>query len=212
MKKLLTLLGSVTLIATTSAAVIACGGTRSEQKITEDKKGKEDKSEEEKKEEKLTISESTKKETTNMIKTMLSEVIDSEENDEKALKEKEEISKELTNFLNEILIENKNDVEKSLKEFKEEVVGYLTDQLIGEIAFKDENGFVRVVYNKDIKTMENEKNDDKIDKDFEKLVKEYKEAAKAIKEGFEEDTQETFTKLKDLLNKDLSSITSKSTE
>ncbi|WP_434342918.1 lipoprotein [Mycoplasma capricolum] len=204
MKKLLTLLGSVTLITTTSAAVIACGGTRSEQRNTEDKKGKEDKSEKEKKEEKLTISESTKKETTNMIKTMLSEVIDSEENDD--------ISKEFTNFLDEILVENKNDVEKSLKEFKEEVVGYLTDQLIGEIAFKDENGFVRVVYNKDITTMENEKNDDKIDKDFEKLVKEYEEAAKAIKEGFEEDTQETFAKLKDLLNKDLSSTTSKSTK
>ncbi|WP_369024592.1 lipoprotein [Mycoplasma capricolum] len=204
MKKLLTLLGLVTLITTTSAAVIACGGTRSEQRNTKDKKGKEDKSKEDNKEEKLTISESTKKEATNMIKTMLNETIDSEKN--------EEISKEFTNFLDDILIENKNDVEKSLKEFKEEVVGYLTDQLIGEIAFKDENGFVRVVYNKDIKTMENEKNDDKTDKDFEKLVKEYEEAAKAIKEGFEEDTQETFTKLKDLLNKDLSSTTSKSTK
>ncbi|QDL19609.1 hypothetical protein FOY66_02315 [Mycoplasma capricolum subsp. capripneumoniae] len=39
MKKLLTLLGSVALIATTSAAVIACGGTRSEQR-TEDKNEK----------------------------------------------------------------------------------------------------------------------------------------------------------------------------
>ncbi|WP_434338025.1 lipoprotein [Mycoplasma capricolum] len=205
MKKLLTLLGSVTLIVTTSAAVIACGATRSEQRNTEDKKGKEDKSKEDNKEEKLTISESTKKEATNMIKTMLNETIDSEKN--------EEISKEFTNFLDDILFENKNDVEKSLKEFKEEVVGYLTDQLIGEITFKDENGFVRVVFDKDIKTMQNEKNDDKIEKDFEKLVKEYEEAAKAIKEGFEEDTQETFTKLKDLLNKDLSSsTTSKSTK
>ncbi|WP_434329237.1 lipoprotein [Mycoplasma capricolum subsp. capricolum] len=205
MKKLLTLLGLVTLITTTSAAVIACGGTRSEQK-TEDKKEKEDKdkSKEDNKEEKLTISESTKKEATNMIKTMLNETIDSEKN--------EEISKEFTNFLDDILIENKNNVEKSLKEFKEEIVGYVTDQLIGEIAFKDENGFVRVVFDKDIKEMENKRNDDKTDKDFEKLVKEYKEAAEAIKEGFEEDTQETFTKLKDLLNKDLSSTTSKNTK
>ncbi|WP_230589460.1 lipoprotein [Mycoplasma capricolum] len=38
MKKLLTLLGLVTLIATTSVAVIACGGTRSEQKITDTEK------------------------------------------------------------------------------------------------------------------------------------------------------------------------------
>ncbi|WP_243728825.1 lipoprotein [Mycoplasma capricolum] len=62
MKKLLTLLGSVTLIATTSVAVISCGGTRSEQKTTDTKekddkeKSKEKEETETKKEEKIVLS------------------------------------------------------------------------------------------------------------------------------------------------------------
>ncbi|WP_434342916.1 lipoprotein [Mycoplasma capricolum] len=132
MKKLLTLLGSVTLITTTSAAVIACGGTRSEQRNTDTEK-KDDK-EKSKEEFKSVLSDEVKKEASKIVTKILTDGLDLSDNSEDAvLKNKESISTEFANILDEILIENKNDVEKSLQDFKDKLVKFTAPFFIGDL-------------------------------------------------------------------------------
>ncbi|WP_434334314.1 lipoprotein [Mycoplasma capricolum subsp. capricolum] len=218
MKKLLTLLGSVTLIATTSAAVIACGGTRSEQKVAEDKK------DDEKREKVLT--QSTKNQISSLLKTTLSNSLESLSEETEI---DEEITKDFANLLDEILMENNSDIDKSLKIFEEEFNEYITNQLVGslnsnsinenfekkevldEIVFADEDNFIGIIFNKDpendIKPIQ--KDEEKVHKVVKELMEDYKQTVDTIKKELKEDTEETFNKLKDLLTKDLSSATLK---
>ncbi|WP_434324330.1 lipoprotein [Mycoplasma capricolum] len=207
MKKLLTLLGSVTLIATTSAAVIACGGTRNEQR-TEDKN-----------ERKLVLTQKAKKEVSDLLKVTLSDTLDV--SSENPIEIKEEVINDFANLLDEILKENNSNIDKSLEEFKEEVLGYVTDQLVGdlgstlpkkdfenselldEMAFADEDDFVGIVFNKDPKMDIKPKDEEKTHKVVEELIKEYKDTVKTIKFEFEEETKEQFKKLKEIVEKDI---------
>ncbi|WP_434324074.1 lipoprotein [Mycoplasma capricolum] len=207
MKKLLTLLGSVTLIATTSAAVIACGGTRSEQR-TEDKN-----------ERKLVLTQKAKKEVSDLLKVTLSDTLDV--SSENPIEIKEEVINDFANLLDEILKENNSNIDKSLEEFKEEVVGYVTDQLVGdlgstlpkkdfenselldEMAFADEDDFVGIIFNKDPKMDIKPQDEEKTYKVVEELIKEYKDTVKTIKSEFEEETKEQFNKLKEIVEKDI---------
>ncbi|WP_434328366.1 lipoprotein [Mycoplasma capricolum subsp. capricolum] len=207
MKKLLTLLGSVTLIATTSAAVIACGGTRNEQR-TEDKN-----------ERKLVLTQKAKKEVSDLLKVTLSDTLDV--SSENPIEIKEEVINDFANLLDEILKENNSNIDKSLEEFKEEVLGYVTDQLVGdlgstlpkkdfenselldEMAFADEDDFVGIVFNKDPKMDIKPKDEEKTHKVVEELIKEYKDTVKTIKSEFEEETKEQFKKLKEIVEKDI---------
>ncbi|KEZ19101.1 lipoprotein [Mycoplasma capricolum subsp. capricolum] len=207
MKKLLTLLGSVTLITTTSAAVIACGGTRSEQR-TEDKN-----------ERKLVLTQKAKKEVSDLLKVTLSDTLDV--SSENPIEIKEEVINDFANLLDEILKENNSNIDKSLEEFKEEVLGYVTDQLVGdlgstlpkkdfenselldEMAFADEDDFVGIIFNKDPKMDIKPKDEEKTHKVVEELIKEYKDTVKAIKSEFEEETKEQFKKLKEIVEKDI---------
>ncbi|KKW61393.1 lipoprotein [Mycoplasma capricolum] len=138
MKKLLTLLGSVTLIATTSAAVIACGGTRSEQKVTEDKKDdKTEKTKEEKKEFKSVLSDQAKKEISNVVKTILTEVVDHTESGEKEIiNSKDDISNEFAFLLDQILNEKHNNVDESLNFFKNELIEFSSPFFVGDLLGK----------------------------------------------------------------------------
>ncbi|WBX36055.1 lipoprotein [Mycoplasma capricolum] len=207
MKKLLTLLGSVTLIATTSAAVIACGGTRNEQR-TEDKN-----------ERKLVLTQKAKKEVSDLLKVTLSDTLDV--SSENPIEIKEEVINDFANLLDEILKENNSNIDKSLEEFKEEVVGYITDQLVGdlgstlpkkdfenselldEMAFADEDDFVGIIFNKDPKMDIKPQDEEKTYKVVEELIKEYKDTVKTIKSEFEEETKEQFNKLKEIVEKDI---------
>ncbi|WP_434329233.1 lipoprotein [Mycoplasma capricolum subsp. capricolum] len=207
MKKLLTLLGSVTLIATTSAAVIACGGTRNEQR-TEDKN-----------ERKLVLTQKAKKEVSDLLKVTLPDTLDV--SSENPIEIKEEVINDFANLLDEILKENNSNIDKSLEEFKEEVLGYVTDQLVGdlgstlpkkdfenselldEMAFADEDDFVGIVFNKDPKMDIKPKDEEKTHKVVEELIKEYKDTVKTIKSEFEEETKEQFKKLKEIVEKDI---------
>ncbi|MCK8462095.1 lipoprotein [Mycoplasma capricolum subsp. capricolum] len=207
MKKLLTLLGSVTLITTTSAAVIACGGTRNEQR-TEDKN-----------ERKLVLTQKAKKEVSDLLKATLSDTLDV--SSENPIEIKEEVINDFANLLDEILKENNSNIDKSLEEFKEEVLGYVTDQLVGdlgstlpkkdfenselldEMAFADEDDFVGIVFNKDPKMDIKPKDEEKTHKVVEELIKEYKDTVKTIKSEFEEETKEQFKKLKEIVEKDI---------
>ncbi|WP_434338022.1 lipoprotein [Mycoplasma capricolum] len=207
MKKLLTLLGSVVLITTTSAAVIACGGTRNEQR-TEDKN-----------ERKLVLTQKAKKEVSDLLKVTLSDTLDV--SSENPIEIKEEVINDFANLLDEILKENNSNIDKSLKEFKEEVLGYVTDQLVGdlgstlpkkdfenselldEMAFADEHDFVGIVFNKDPKMDIKPQDEEKTHKVVEELIKEYKDTVKTIKSEFEEETKEQFKKLKEIVEKDI---------
>ncbi|WP_369024590.1 lipoprotein [Mycoplasma capricolum] len=207
MKKLLTLLGSVVLITTTSAAVIACGGTRNEQR-TEDKN-----------ERKLVLTQKAKKEVSDLLKVTLSDTLDV--SSENPIEIKEEVINDFANLLDEILKENNSNIDKSLEEFKEEVLGYVTDQLVGdlgstlpkkdfenselldEMAFADEDDFVGIVFNKDPKMDIKPKDEEKTHKVVEELIKEYKDTVKTIKSEFEEETKEQFNKLKEIVEKDI---------
>ncbi|WP_434325382.1 lipoprotein [Mycoplasma capricolum] len=207
MKKLLTLLGSVVLITTTSAAVIACGGTRNEQR-TEDKN-----------ERKLVLTQKAKKEVSDLLKVTLSDTLDA--SSENPIEIKEEVINDFANLLDEILKENNSNIDKSLEEFKEEVLGYVTDQLVGdlgstlpkkdfenselldEMAFADEDDFVGIVFNKDPKMDIKPKDEEKTHKVVEELIKEYKDTVKTIKSEFEEETKEQFNKLKEIVEKDI---------
>ncbi|WP_434343953.1 lipoprotein [Mycoplasma sp. 06067-C1-B144P-99-0482-3] len=237
MKKLLTLLGSVTLIATTSAVVIACGGTRSEQKTT-DTKGKDDKEKskekkEEKKEEfKLVLSDKTKEEATKLI----NQIIDLTDNgEEEMIKNKDEISKDALKLLDEIIVENNKDVKKTIENFKEKLINFTSPFFVGDLLGNITNSenedsiwvseiemnvkkeeIVGIVFNSDPKkdlikesdeiTKEATEEDDKRVKD---IISDYKKNLAEYKKIFEEETEEIFIKLKDLLTKDLSSTTLK---
>ncbi|KIM14212.1 lipoprotein [Mycoplasma capricolum] len=207
MKKLLTLLGSVVLITTTSAAVIACGGTRNEQR-TEDKN-----------ERKLVLTQKAKKEVSDLLKVTLSDTLDV--SSENPIEIKEEVINDFANLLDEILKENNSNIDKSLEEFKEEVLGYVTDQLVGdlgstlpkkdfenselldEMAFADEDDFVGIVFNKDPKMDIKPQDEEKTHKVVQELIKEYKDTVKTIKSEFEEETKEQFKKLKEIVEKDI---------
>ncbi|KKW61392.1 lipoprotein [Mycoplasma capricolum] len=207
MKKLLILLGSVVLITTTSAAVIACGGTRNEQR-TEDKN-----------ERKLVLTQKAKKEVSDLLKVTLSDTLDV--SSENPIEIKEEVINDFANLLDEILKENNSNIDKSLEEFKEEVLGYVTDQLVGdlgstlpkkdfenselldEMAFADEDDFVGIIFNKDPKMDIKPKDEEKTHKVVEELIKEYKDTVKTIKSEFEEETKEQFKKLKEIVEKDI---------
>ncbi|WP_434342915.1 lipoprotein [Mycoplasma capricolum] len=206
MKKLLTLLGSVVLVTTTSAVVIACGGTRNEQRT-------------EGTERKLVLTQKAKKEVSDLLKVTLSDTLDV--SSENPIEIKEEVINDFANLLDEILKENNSNIDKSLEEFKEEVVGYVTDQLVGdlgstlpkkdfenselldEMAFADENDFVGIVFNKDPKMDIKPKDEEKTHKIVEELIKEYKDTVKTIKSEFEEETKDQFKKLKKIIEKDI---------
>ncbi|WP_434334315.1 lipoprotein [Mycoplasma capricolum subsp. capricolum] len=240
MKKLLTLLGSVALITTTSAAVIACGGTRSEQKVAEDKKDdKTEKTKEEEKEEfKSVLSDEVKKEASELVKTILVESLDlDDDNGNEVNKNKEDISKEFASLLDEILFENKKDIEKSLKDFNEELVKFTAPFILGdtleihpelkidkdgslnksvwtfetEINNKKED-IIGIVFNKDLKEdliEESNKigNDSEDEEMIKDIVKEYKEYLTEYKRLFEEENKENLGKLKELIQKHFSKTT-----
>ncbi|ADR24642.1 putative lipoprotein [Mycoplasma leachii PG50] len=234
MKKLLTLLGSVTLIATTSAAVIACGGTRSEQKTTDTKeKDDKEKSKEKKEEFKSVLSDKTKEEASKLI----NQIIDLTDNgEEEMIKNKDEISKDAVKLLDEIIVENNKDVKKTIENFKEKLINFTSPFFVGDLLGNITNSeneedsiwvseiemngkkeeIVGIVFNSDPKkdlikesneiTKEATEEDDKRVKD---IISDYKKYLAEYKKIFEEETEEIFTKLKDLLTKDLSSTTLK---
>ncbi|PTD31407.1 lipoprotein [Mycoplasma leachii] len=234
MKKLLILLGSVTLIATTSAAVIACGGTRSEQKTTDTKeKDDKEKSKEKKEEFKSVLSDKTKEEASKLI----NQIIDLTDNgEEEMIKNKDEISKDAVKLLDEIIVENNKDVKKTIENFKEKLINFTSPFFVGDLLGNITNSeneedsiwvseiemngkkeeIVGIVFNSDPKkdlikesneiTKEATEEDDKRVKD---IISDYKKYLAEYKKIFEEETEEFFTKLKDLLTKDLSSTTLK---
>ncbi|KEZ19102.1 lipoprotein [Mycoplasma capricolum subsp. capricolum] len=230
MKKLLTLLGSVVLITTTSAAVIACGGTRSEQKVTKDKKDdKTEKAKEEEKEEfKSVLSDEVKKEASKIVTKILTDGLDLSDNSEDAvLKNKESISTEFANILDEILVENKNDVEKSLQYFKDKLVKFTAPFFIGDLLgqFPElEDGGSLWISEVDIDSKKediigivfNEKSDQDLvaeskkliedsneedEKTINEIIKDYKKDVEDYKKLFEEENKESLSKLKELLEK-----------
>ncbi|WP_434329236.1 lipoprotein [Mycoplasma capricolum subsp. capricolum] len=229
MKKLLTLLGSVTLITTTSVAVIACGGTRSEQKTTDtEKKDDKEKSKEEKEEFKSVLSDEVKKEASKIVTKILTDGLDLSDNSEDAvLKNKESISTEFANILDEILIENKNDVEKSLQDFKDKLVKFTAPFFIGDLLGQfpelEDGGslwisevdidskkedIIGIVFNEksdqDLveeskKLIENSNEED--EKTIKEIIKDYKKDIDDYKKLFEEENKESLSKLKELLEK-----------
>ncbi|WP_434333786.1 lipoprotein [Mycoplasma capricolum subsp. capricolum] len=241
MKKLLTLLGSVTLIATTSAAVIACGGTRSEQRTEDKKDDKTEKAKEEEKEEfKSVLSDKTKEEATKLINEILTELVDLiDDGEEEIIKNKDEISKDAVKLLDEIIVDNNKDVQKAIENFKEKLINFTSPFFVGDllgnitnseneedslwISEIEMNGkkeeIVGIIFNSDPKKDLIKESDEitkeateEDDKKVKDIINNYKDYSAEYKKIFEEETKETFSKLKDLLNKDLSSTTSKSTK
>ncbi|WGD33006.1 hypothetical protein Mccp14020TZ_05220 [Mycoplasma capricolum subsp. capripneumoniae] len=74
---------------------------------------------------KIVLTQKAKKEVSDLLKVTLSDTLDV--SSENPIEIKEEVINDFANLLDEILKENNSNIDKSLEEFKEEIVGYVTD-------------------------------------------------------------------------------------
>ncbi|AJK51473.1 lipoprotein [Mycoplasma capricolum subsp. capripneumoniae 87001] len=74
---------------------------------------------------KIVLTQKAKKEVSDLLKVTLSDTLDV--SSENPIEIKEEVINDFANLLDEILKENNSNIDKSLEEFKEEIIGYVTD-------------------------------------------------------------------------------------
>ncbi|WFQ92595.1 lipoprotein [Mycoplasma feriruminatoris] len=223
MKKILTLLGTFGLIATTTAAVVACDDKTPQNSSNKDSKLKE--------ESKSIIEKKTKKEITDLVENILTDNLDMNDISEEIIKNKSAISKEFTDLLDEIYMKNNKNVGSTINDFSEELVDFLAPLIVGdalkshaELKQNDDGSGEKFVWTletevnnmkKDIvgvifdgsldKNSSNEINElyngDESEEMINQLVKEYKDKLANYKESFKTKNKDNLEKLKSLLSK-----------
>nr|VZR97649.1 hypothetical protein MF5295_00418 [Mycoplasma feriruminatoris] len=223
MKKILTLLGTFGLIATTTAAVVACDDKTPQNSSNKDSKLKE--------ESKSIIEKKTKKEITDLVENILTDNLDMNDISEEIIKNKSAISKEFTDLLDEIYMKNNKNVGSTINDFSEELVDFLAPLIVGdalkshaELKQNDDGSGEKFVWTletevnnmkKDIvgvifdgsldKNSSNEINElyngDESEEMINQLVKEYNDKLANYKESFKTKNKDNLEKLKSLLSK-----------